>query len=128
MQDGLSLMHEVANSGNIEEFKIVTLNLKTKNAKNDAGVTPLHLAAMNGHQDLFLFLFENIKKKSELNPRDKMERTPLDLAAENGHIEICKVIIDKLVMDGNHLHSNLMTPLHVAASKGKFLSPISSYF
>ena len=118
MQDGLSLIHEVANSGDMDEFKIVTLNIKTKNAKNGAGVTPLHLAALNGHQDIFLFLFENIKKKSEINPRDKLERTPLDMAAENGHIEICQVIIAKLVMDGNHLLSNLVTPLHVAASKG----------
>ena len=118
MQDGLSLIHEVANSGNMDEFKIVTMNLKTKNSKSVAGVTPLHLAALNGHQELFLFLFENIKKKSEVNPRDKLERTPLQMAAENGHMEICQVIIDKLVMEGNHLHSNFVTPLHVAASKG----------
>ena len=81
------------------------------------GRTSLHLAAINGHFDVFKLFFENIKIK---NPKNQfwLGETPLHLAAEKGHFDICNFIILKLAAKKNPKDNKNRTPLHHAAKNG----------
>ena len=45
-------------------------------------LTPLHLAAHNGHLSVFEYL---VNQKAEINAKDKDDQTPLHLVANNDH-------------------------------------------
>ena len=47
----------------------------------DNGRTPLHLAALNDHENVCQCLMENMSE-NEMNPKDNEGKTPLILAAE----------------------------------------------
>ena len=79
------------------------------------GLTVLHMAAENGHLDVFKLLFENADVK---NPKWKTNgNTPLHEATENGHWQICEFILNSLE-DKNPVNNLQRTPLHLAAHYG----------
>ena len=100
-------------------------------------ITPLHVAAKNGHLAAYKLIMETVTDKNPLlNPRsdmyglEKMQQpkelhciqnfygcTPLHLAAIYGHISICKMIMANLV-EKNPTNSSRYTPLHGAAAGG----------
>ena len=56
------------------------------------GTTPLHLAALNGREDVVQFLIE---KGAFINPEDADENTPLHAAARGGHAAVAGLLFDK---------------------------------
>ena len=63
--------------------------MEDKNPKDDIGVTPLHIAAKNGNEDIAHIIIDIVDEK---NPKDDNGLTPLDEAYKNGHEEIVKML------------------------------------
>ncbi len=61
------------------------------NIADNAGNTPLQIAALQGYVEIVEFLLE---KHCEVNTRNIERDTPLIDAVENGHIEVVKLLLD----------------------------------
>ena len=85
-----------------------------ENSKNNVGLTPFHVAAVNNRLSLCEAIIEKLQDK---NPRSNNGQTPLHLAAFKGHLKICQIIMDK-VNDKNPKCNSGCTPLHFAARAG----------
>ena len=77
------------------------------------GLTPLHLAARNNHQDILEYILEFVVDK---NPKDQRGVTPLHYAALNNHQNIVKSLLP-WVDEKNPKDSKGLTPLNLTASK-----------
>ena len=73
-----------------------------------------HLAAKNGHLEIYKFLHEN---SNEINPFMQESITPLHLAAQHGHFEVCKYICDNTAFVAPP-RSDMNTPLTLAFHRG----------
>ena len=60
------------------------------NPENAQKMTPLHLAAKNGHSEVATFLRDFA---SDSNPKNKTGITPLHLAAQNGYLDIVQSLM-----------------------------------
>ena len=135
---GVTAIHMAARAGHLEIVTFIIENLQSaapcridsvpqltcgdhvhKNPPNTDGVTPLHLAALNGHFETCAFIIKHVTNK---NPQDKNGNTPLHGAAKRGHLQIYKLIMEYLV-DKNPANNVGWTPLHVASSSNQ-LEPI----
>ena len=90
--------------------------LMKKNPARQDGVTPLHMAAQEGHCEIFKLIFESLGNNNK-NPGTDGGHTPLHTAARHGHLEICKIILDELD-DKNPVAIDGLTPLYQAANHG----------
>ena len=104
------------------------------NPKNEEGVTPLHLAAAEGHLEICKKMLtviepENEECNDELNPKDKDGSTPLHYSASNGQLSICRLLLHNLLVrvlgtdalpkvDINPKNKFGFTPLHFAEKNG----------
>ena len=79
------------------------------------GITPLHMAAQEGHLDIVRYLVE---RGADFNQADKWGQTPLHAAAYNGHIEVVRYLIEGKGADFNLADRWNQTPLHLAACYG----------
>ncbi|XP_065071133.1 poly [ADP-ribose] polymerase tankyrase-2-like isoform X2 [Rhopilema esculentum] len=61
------------------------------NAKNKEKITPLHMAAENGHSDMVTLFLKN---GAEVNALDNLGQAPLHRSAKNGHVAICEFLLD----------------------------------
>ena len=61
-------------NGHKDVAELLLANKAEVNAKDNNGVTPLHLAAFNGHKDVAELLLAN---KAEVNAKDNDGETPL---------------------------------------------------
>ena len=69
----------------------IALNLKAEvNAKNEYGITPLHLAAWNNSRAVARLL---ISSGAEVNEKDKWGETPLHRAARYNHLAVTELLI-----------------------------------
>ena len=94
------------------------------NPENKEGVTPLHLAAAEGHLEICQQMLKVIKDKhpngryeGDVNPKDNVGSTPLHYAASKGQLHICKLFM-QIVADKNPKNNIRFTPLHFAEQKG----------
>ena len=55
-------------------------------------MTPLHLAAQQGHFSVVDYL---VNQKADINPKSKYNSTPLHYAAENGHLSVVEYLINQ---------------------------------
>ena len=114
-------VHEAAENGNVLNFQMFVVELADMNPpRNDDSKTPLHLAALNGYENIceIILNFDEVKDK---NPNDNKGVTPLHLAAYNGHTDICKLLFHH-VQEKNPADSKGSTPLHYAAGKGHLIT------
>jgi cytohesin len=84
---------ETIEKGDIEAVKQHLAAGADVNAKDEEGLTPLHLAAGRGHKKIVELL---IAKDADVNAKLAVEgETPLHLAAWDGHKEIAELLIAK---------------------------------
>ena len=84
------------------------------NVRNYQQQTPLHLAALSGHQQVAEVL---IQHGSDLKAGDAFQQTALHLAAVNGH----KNIVETLIQQGSNVNGRnyrQQSALHLAAQNG----------
>ena len=65
--------------------------LKNVNSYGDYGVTPIHLATENGHEDVVRCLVNHLPLGSTA-PKGLYGQTPLQYAARKGYLEIVKIL------------------------------------
>ncbi|XP_024880819.1 uncharacterized protein LOC112460398 isoform X1 [Temnothorax curvispinosus] len=96
-------------------IKDITFKVTSKvKAKFYSGMTPLHLATLNGREDIIGFL---IKYRAKVNTRAFNGFTPLHTAVVEGHKGIVNLLIkNKAQIDARDFAGN--TPLHKAVQAG----------
>ena len=113
-------LHIAASVGNLEDCQEIVKHLEDKNPVESNGITPIHLAALNGHVWIYKWLSRCIS--SDKNPMDSFGQTPLHFAADNGDFLMCQMILN--VSDNKKFDANLAddfgnTPLSVAFKKAR---------
>ena len=76
--------------------------MEDKNPQDNAGQTPLHIAASRGRETLVSYILDRISFK---NPRDKYGNTPFLLAARKKHQRVLAVFLDKVVLSDTELRT-----------------------
>ena len=107
-------IHKAAGAGNIEAVKhhLATGTDVNAKKKDKFGLTPLHIAAIEGHKAILKLL---IAKGANVNAKDdEFGSTPLHSAVLNTHKEIVELLIAKGA-DVNAKDNNGVTPLHITA-------------
>ncbi len=102
-------------SGDLEKIKVLLKdNPALVCSKDKNGITPLHVAAREGHKNVAGFLLTN---KAQVNAKANDGATPLHCTARND----CKTVAKLLLVskaDVNARLTNNVTPLHLAAAFG----------
>ena len=114
MRNQYTPLHCTAEIGLIRQSKrIIEITDYRRNNSYLPNLTPLHLAAENGHFDVCKLILENVVSK---NPVAFNGLTPLHSAAKGGHLDIIKLLIDNGVDRRPLFHGR--TPLQEAATNG----------
>lgn len=109
------LLHIQAASGHLSLERRVALEIGADvNAKNHHGLTPLLLAAANGHTDSAFVLFQYNADSSVMN-HDR--QTPFSVAAAKGYEDLVQLLFDHGA-DINTKDKYSQTPLSRAAAAG----------
>ena len=86
-----------------------------KNPMNSFGITPLHVAAQNGHDSVYRQIMSYVVDK---NPeKSQYPGTPMHMAARQGHLDICLTAMEKIEYKSLTFQDG-QTPLHEAARSG----------
>ncbi|PRD34404.1 UNVERIFIED_CONTAM: Serine/threonine-protein phosphatase 6 regulatory ankyrin repeat subunit B [Trichonephila clavipes] len=124
-----TLLHLAVSKGHLELAKYLIAQNVDVNATNDAGLTSVHLAVINGHKNILQILLD---AGAYYDSRDKLNRNPVQFACNYSiakalkateKLFLCKFPIDiELCVENgafvNAKRSSGMTPLHFAAWKG----------
>lgn len=105
-------LHQAVCCNQIGAVKLLILeNRKSINLKQHLGNTPLHIAAMNGYNELVKLL---ISCQADIDPENLSGDTPLGLAALAGNEDTSKMLIDH-GSDPNYVCAdNGIGPLYIA--------------
>jgi len=113
-----SEIHDAVSDSNFVEVKsLLEKNPGLIEAKNDAGLTPLNLAAFQGQMDILVFLLD---KGADIHTGDNEGSNPIHNAAATGKEEIVEFLVNEKNCDVNVTDNNEVTPLHFAAGSGNF--------
>ena len=110
-------IHDAAKNGNIDQVKQLIAAGTNVDARDDAGHTPLQLAAGTGHTAVVQLL---ITEGADVNAKDMFDGTPLWDATLNGH----EAAVELLVTHGANVNAKTkienddITPLDEATRKG----------
>jgi hypothetical protein len=83
---------DAARGGHVGQLRSLLDNGVSASVTDDAGRTPLHLAAAYGHQLTAQILLDH---GADINARDKVGRTPLDEAEANNHSGLRQFLLTK---------------------------------
>ena len=91
-KNGRTLLSRACNNRDIERARACLLERPEEiNEPDNAGNTPLQIAALEGFADIVRFLLEN---GAEVDTRNIDKETPLIDAVENGHVGVVKLLLD----------------------------------
>ena len=115
-------MHWAARYGDVNVMERLleceTGIIPEKNPEDNNGRTPMHEAALNGHDEIIKLLM-NCQSIENKNPADKDGRTPMHQAALEGQAKVIKLFLAcETVKDKNPKSHIGSTPLHEAAFCG----------
>ncbi|XP_077480584.1 transient receptor potential cation channel subfamily A member 1b [Stigmatopora argus] len=119
---------ELAEEGDHALLKnLVEKNPEVLSEKDENGAGPAHHAAAGGHVALLRFI-GGVLGPQALNDCDEYGDLPLHWAVDKNQAESCKVLLD-LRADPNVLNAALLSPLHLAISRGhnKLVELLLSY-
>ena len=111
-----SALHIAAENGRVQVVGLLLDHGWDKEARNDWGRRPLHLAAEEkGHVEVIQLLAE---RGAEINCQDSFKQdTPLHHAADNGRTAVVQLLLS-LGADPTIKNENGSRPLHLAAAGG----------
>uniref|UniRef100_A0A668AB57 Ankyrin repeat domain 52 n=1 Tax=Myripristis murdjan TaxID=586833 RepID=A0A668AB57_9TELE len=117
---GYSAVHYAAAYGNKQHLELVSSfydfpGIDCANSVN-VPVSPLHLAAYNGHCEALRLLSETLVS---LDVRDIEGRTALHLAAQRGFTQCVEVLLKHQASCTLKDYKHKWTPLHTAAAEGQ---------
>ena len=100
-----------AEQGDVDELKHWASQARDLNERNSRGMTPLHLAAKEGHLRAVKYLLtqESVNKQE----KDSDGRTALHLAAGDGKFEVVQHLCKEGKFDINAKDWRGLTPLHL---------------
>jgi cytohesin len=109
-------IYDAARAGDLAKVKaLLKNNPALAFSEDNAGATPLHIAAEFGHKDVADILLAN---KADVNAKDNMGATPLHKAAMvGGAYDVAELLLANRA-DVNARDNDLMTPLDWAAHNG----------
>uniref|UniRef100_A0A6Q2XRB1 Ankyrin repeat domain 52 n=1 Tax=Esox lucius TaxID=8010 RepID=A0A6Q2XRB1_ESOLU len=120
---GYSAVHYAAAHGNKQNLELL-LEMSFNclgDVESSVPVSPLHLAAYNGHCGALAVLSETLVS---LDIRDAAGRTALYLAAQRGHSQCVEVLLSHGASCHVKERRRKWTPLHIAAYNFYFLVPM----
>ncbi|KAI9139789.1 ankyrin repeat-containing domain protein, partial [Paraphysoderma sedebokerense] len=89
---GQTFLHRLCSKGDLEMVtELVTRRRIPVNPKDNAGWTPLHEAALEGHTEIARIL---ILRGATVNSKGFRNDTPLHDASSNGHYDLVKLLLD----------------------------------
>ncbi|PBD16151.1 ankyrin repeat domain-containing protein [Wolbachia endosymbiont of Drosophila subpulchrella] len=107
---------KAAGSGDIQEVNSLINKGANVNATDQDGKTPLHWAAVKGHEEVVEALLK--VNGINVNATDQGGKTPLHLAARDNNKEIVEALLKVNGINVNAQDKDDSTPLHWAAVKG----------
>ncbi len=112
---GDTALHKAVRKKDLPKINELLLQGEPVNAKNNSGLTALHLAAQYGHLEIVKTLLTGLN--IDVNAKNNSGLTALHLAAQYGHLKIVKILLEKMV-DFNIQDKHGVTALHLAAQHG----------
>jgi uncharacterized protein len=103
-----------AQQNDAAKVRALVANDGNPNQTDEALLTGLHYAAMNGNLTIIAIL---IKASAKLDAKDKLGNTPLHLAADRNQVDAVQLLLD-VGAAVDQENKNGMTPLMIAANRG----------
>ncbi|CAG8732672.1 9207_t:CDS:2, partial [Racocetra fulgida] len=113
--DGDSALHQASAAGNVEIVEILINANARVDLCNNENITPLIIAAYNGHADVCQTLID--LGNANVNFQDNSRKSALSLAAYEGHVEVIKILLSRGA-NANIIDEYGWTPLMLAAFSG----------
>lgn len=86
-------IHDAASRGDVAEIRrLLTTDPALRDARDDRGLTPLHIAAAQGRREAAEIL---LAAGAEIDAKDRNDQTPLLLSAWGGQAEMVRLLLDK---------------------------------
>jgi ankyrin repeat protein len=108
-------LRTAASEGNLLRVETLLGQGVTAQAADERGVTPLFMAAKNGHRDVVALL---LKHGATMNPLRQDGVTPLFIAVQEGRRDVVALLLEKGADVNAQARIGGVTLLHVGAFRG----------
>ncbi|CAG8485309.1 4127_t:CDS:2 [Acaulospora morrowiae] len=115
-EQGETALFQAASAGNAEVVKVLLKNYAIVDLSDNHGLSPLSIAACNGHTYVCRMLLD--RGKANINQKDETGKTALAHAAHKGHSQTVETLLSRGA-DFNITDKFGWTPLMLAAYAGQ---------